>query len=346
MNANRQYLLRLLIIGAVIGFLYALVEYYFRPTLLIPLIIRSVLGGSMMFGTIGVFELAFRNLFRRKSFLLLLLTKSIVYVIIILFWLSILNGINSMIINNDSFFSGVVDYFRYSDMVEINLVSLFLIILIINIIIQINSLHRKSELGNFILGRYHKPKERERIFLFIDLSSSTTIAERLGHFQYGSFLQEYYLDISKAINMTGGEAYDYIGDEVVVSWPLKKEHQMKQCIECIFQIRSILLANKDNYERKYGVTPGFKAGAHGGKVIVMWVGDHKKEIMYVGDVLNTAKRIQTECARLSTDFLISGELVYNFPELTGFQFTQVDKLLLRGKSYEVEIYSVDRPSTV
>jgi len=335
------HILRMSLVGAVIGFCYGFAEHYFKPENLVALAIRAPIGGFLILGTINIFEILTRKYFRRRTFMFLLIIKTFTFSIIIIVLLGINNGINDMIVKGDPFLTGIEGYyFRSSNMVFVNLITLFVVILSINIIIQINSLHRKGELRNYIMGRYHQPKEVERIFLFIDMSSSTPIAERLGHIKYGALLQEYYLDVAKAANSCKGETYDYIGDEVIISWPIKGKHNIEKCIKCISLIRSILQSNKEKYLEKYDVVPGFRAGAHGGKVLVMWVGDDKKEIIYVGDVLNTTKRIQSECKRFDTDFLISGDLVNRHPGLDGYSISLVDDILLKGKSKKVEIYGV------
>ena len=43
---------------------------------------------------------------------------------------------------------------------------------------------------NFLIGRYHRPREEERIFMFLDLRSSTTIAEKLGEEKYFNFIRQ------------------------------------------------------------------------------------------------------------------------------------------------------------
>ena len=53
-----------------------------------------------------------------------------------------------------------------------------------------------SVLYNFFIGKYHKPIQEERIFLFLDMKSSTTIAEKIGHVKYFEMLKEYYSDLS------------------------------------------------------------------------------------------------------------------------------------------------------
>ena len=52
---------------------------------------------------------------------------------------------------------------------------------------------------NFFTGKYHKPIEEERIFMFLDMKSSTSIAEDLGHVKYFNLLNDYYRDLSDSI---------------------------------------------------------------------------------------------------------------------------------------------------
>ena len=52
-------------------------------------------------------------------------------------------------------------------------------------------------LANFFTGKYHTPIEEERIYMFLDMKSSTTIAENLGHVKYFEMLREYYSDLSE-----------------------------------------------------------------------------------------------------------------------------------------------------
>ena len=41
---------------------------------------------------------------------------------------------------------------------------------------------------NYFTGKYNKPTEEERIFMFTDMRSSTSIAEKIGHIQYFELL--------------------------------------------------------------------------------------------------------------------------------------------------------------
>jgi adenylate cyclase len=57
---------------------------------------------------------------------------------------------------------------------------------------EISEFIGQNALISFFTGKYHEPVEEERIFMFLDMKSSTTIAEKLGHLNYFGFLREYY----------------------------------------------------------------------------------------------------------------------------------------------------------
>lgn len=62
--------------------------------------------------------------------------------------------------------------------------------LLINFINQVNKKYGPGVLLPILLGRYRKPKEEEMIFLIMDLKSSTSIAEALGHLKYSAFIRD------------------------------------------------------------------------------------------------------------------------------------------------------------
>lgn len=203
----------------------------------------------------------------------------------------------------------------------------------------------QNVLLNFFTGKYHRPKIEKRIFLFIDLKSSTRIAEQMGHVHYFDFLRDYYDVLSDAIIENYGEVYQYIGDEVVISWSGQDSISMKRAIKCFFDMKTALVSKQDWFNKNYGFVPFFKGGLHGGEVTVGEIGALKKEIFFTGDVLNTTSRIQSLCEKYNKEILIS-ELIYQ--SLIGckrYQMTFVDKVLLKGKSDKHNIYSVKLSET-
>ncbi len=197
-------------------------------------------------------------------------------------------------------------------------------------------------LMNFFTGKYHKPIEEKRIFLFSDMKSSTTIAEQLGHIKYFELLKEYYSDFSDAIVRHSGEVYQYIGDEIVISWKYEDGIKKNNCINCFFAMKEDLRKRSDWYNKTFDVVPTFKAGLHVGKVTTGEIGALKKEIIFTGDVLNTTARIQGLCNQYDVDIIISEDLINEVQLGSEFQITSLGKNDLRGKEENLELFTVQK----
>ncbi|MCZ6900624.1 MAG: adenylate/guanylate cyclase domain-containing protein [Bacteroidetes bacterium] len=203
--------------------------------------------------------------------------------------------------------------------------------------LQINNKFGHGVLLNFIKGRYRNPRRENRIFMFLDLKSSTSIAEALGNEKYHQLLKDFFSDITNPIIYNKGEIYQYVGDGVVISWTLKNGIENSHCVKCYFDAREKIQALKDKYKEKYGLVPEFKAGLHYGEVIAGEIGIIKRDITYSGDVLNTTSRIQNKCNELNTEFLASTALVKLLQSQNTFNFKSLGPIELEGKIKSVEL---------
>jgi adenylate cyclase len=206
-----------------------------------------------------------------------------------------------------------------------------------------DELYRKlgrDAISNIVFGKYHQVKQEDRLFLFIDLNHSTEIAEEMGEMEFSHFLQDYYYDISEPIARYFGRVYQYVGDEVVVTWPLKKGLKFGLSIRCFFAIQKQIRRYQEQYLKRYGRVPEFKASLHGGNVVVSEVGKYKSEIAYHGDVLNTTARMLSKCHELNADFIISDFVVERVEMPKYLKVDSLGSFQLKGKQQEVELYSV------
>jgi adenylate cyclase len=210
--------------------------------------------------------------------------------------------------------------------------------------LQINNLLGQGVLLKFVRGRYHKPREEERIFMFLDMKASTRIAEELGHVKFYTLLNELFHEISQPVLQTKAEIYQYVGDEVVLTWELRNGLENSNCLMAYFLFKESLQRNSNIYFNKFGVRPEFKAGLHFGKVVSAQIGDLKREIIYNGDVVNTTARIQDECNTYQKDCLVSGDLMNRLPLMNGYKWEKIATVILRGKENEVELFSVSNIS--
>ena len=208
--------------------------------------------------------------------------------------------------------------------------------------LSVNDKYGPGVFKSFILGKYFHPKREERVFMFLDLRGSTTIAEKLGEEQYFNFLKEVFSDVTPAILNSKGQIYQYVGDEIVISWNKDPGMQDANCLKCFFDIQKCLLDRRPYYQEKYvGVIPEFKAGLHYGFVMVGEMGVVKREIAFSGDVLNTTARIQSKCNELGVNILLSKYLLDKLGSLPDlFKTTPVGEMQLRGKEQPVMLYTV------
>jgi adenylate cyclase len=191
-----------------------------------------------------------------------------------------------------------------------------------------------------LLGRYRKPQEEKRIFMFLDLKSSTTIAEDLGHYKYSQMIQDCFYDLNTIVRKYDAEIYQYVGDEAVLSWTYKRGLKRNNSLELYFAFKERMDTRSGYYQEKYGLVPEFKAGIHGGTLMVTEVGSIKKEIAYHGDVINTTARIQSQCNTYNVNVLISESLLQDMQLPEKYITKNIDDLLLKGKAQTVNIYSV------
>ncbi len=216
-----------------------------------------------------------------------------------------------------------------------------LIVLATLILLLVNDKYGPGVLKDFLLGKYFQPTREERIFMFLDLRSSTTIAEQLGERLYFNFLNDVFKHVTSAILNTKGEIYQYVGDEIVISWKIKRGMKNANCVRCFFEAQLALQQKNNYYKRVYGIIPEFKAGLHYGHVMSGEVGVVKRDIAFSGDVLNTTARIQSKCNEFGVNILLSKFLLDKLalpPDV--FEPKKIGDLLLRGKQQRVVLYTL------
>lgn len=315
--------------------------YPFWTTLIITIIFTILIG--LLIGSIEIFY--FRNKLRNKTFIIVIIIKAIFYLCSLA-----LIVISFYFIQNKGFIYLFSIFPEYSQQLKnvipfaifYNILNWVLILGITKLIINVNRRLGQGSLQNIFRGKYYSPKEELRIFMFLDIRSSTTIAEKLGHVKYFSFLNEFFYDVTDPIILHRGEIYQYVGDELVVTWKIEKGIEDTNCIDCFFSIQETIENKSNIYMNKYGIIPSFKAGLHCGSITVGEVGEIKRDIVFTGDVLNTASRIEELCNKFNKNILISKTLLDILYLDNKYQSKEISKIKLRGKQGEDTIYSIKR----
>lgn len=209
-------------------------------------------------------------------------------------------------------------------------------------VLQMNRMVGTNVLGYFVAGVYHRPVEERRIFMFLDLVGSTGHAERLGSARYYELLRRFVDDLSDPIVATGGEIYQYAGDEVVITWREDRGLADAACARCFFLIEDQVVRGAASYERDFGVVPRFRAGLHGGPVTAGELGDLKQQIVFLGDVLNTAARLEEHAKREGLALVVSADVLDRIALPAGVVAGERRELELRGRDAHIVVRSVAR----
>jgi len=306
-------------------------------------ILAAIIAGL----SIGTFEIFyFQDYFRTKPFGYTVFIKSLIYsfamVVLIIVGLLFDQSFNtSKSIFHLDVIKGVEIYLSGSG-VWAFVIYWTAIVILTQIFILMRDSFGYGVLPNFILGRYNKPKEERRIFMFLDIKSSTTIAEKLGHIQYHNLLNDFFDDINDSIIFTKGEIYQYIGDEITVSWTVGNGIENENCLRCFFSIGDKIESNSARYMERFGLVPDFKAGLHCGNVTIGEVGVIKKEIVFTGDVLNTAARIEGLCNTYDVRLLVSRKLLDLLQIENRYKKNVIAEIILRGKKTKNILYTIER----
>ncbi|RKS55890.1 adenylate cyclase [Gillisia mitskevichiae] len=198
-------------------------------------------------------------------------------------------------------------------------------------------------LFSMFLGKFHRPHEVHRVFMFLDITNSTSIAEKLGHSRFFTLLRDFYNNITDSILNSHGNIYQYVGDEIIVSWlPMHASSKNLNCINCFFKIEDAIAQNQSYYLNEYGFVPGFKAAVHRGEVVMGEIGIIKREIVYSGDILNTTSRMMEQCKIYNEKLIISKDVLQVMNTNGNYTMDFIGNMTLRGKSNSLELYGVKR----
>lgn len=339
------------------GLLTALYEYFFLANY--PGVLRTApmqefsLGknaaaamgglfvGGLMFGLLELFY--FQRKTTREKFWVAVLKKIAIYSVLLFFLLAGISlAYNSLLsgraVSEPAAWQDTYD-FIFSIAFWHPVFPILLLALLSSFLLQLSEHFGTNELWKMFSGRYFNPKEEQRIFMFLDLNHSTTLAEKLGNEKFYRFLNDFYHDIAAVILRHKGEVVDYVGDLVIISWSFTDGSYQTQCLTCYSEFERVIQDRKEIYLARYGAVPQFKAAVHCGDVIIGEMGKIKKSIKFSGDVLNTTARVEKVCGAIGAKMVITDNLVHILSD-PPYSMERIRNLSLKGKEMPMDVYKV------
>src|SRR6195952_5771536 len=291
------------------------------------LLITTTIGGLGLF----VVEGPIRPWLGGLSFTVNLIVRSAIYAAIIIpiqyFHLGALLAGQSIEPSHDTFWAATI----YSGVFAV----------VMNLVAGITNLVGRRALMNFITGRYHAPVEENRFVLYVDIAGSTGLAERLGGVGIHRFLDRTFRLLSIAVVDTRGEVLNYVGDEMIVTWPERSGAVDCRPLRCFVTMRDELLRASSQFEREFGASPRIRGSLHFGPVIVGEIGDIKRAIVFNGDVMNTGARLEELSRGVEGGFLASRAAMARFNSEPPFAVRDLGRLPIRGRADGIDVVGIE-----
>lgn len=178
-----------------------------------------------------------------------------------------------------------------------------------NFAVEIGRLVGFGMLRRLLTGRYFRPRREELVFAVIDMSGSTSVAERLGDLDFHALLNAFFADIGDAAYDHDADIHKYVGDEAILAWPVAPGLRDCRAVLCVFAAAQGIERRAAWYRARFGLVPKFRAALHVGRVAAGEIGQQRREIAYVGDTVNTTSRLLDAARGAGRDIVVSQALL-------------------------------------
>ena len=192
-----------------------------------------------------------------------------------------------------------------------------------------------------LLGKYRRPYAERRFFLFVDVVGSTAIAERLGALEAHRFLAAVFSAVAEPVEMCRGEIYQYVGDEIVITWVEADGVADARALRCFFAMRAALAADANRFVQRFGVPAELRAALHLGEVIAGEVGQVRRAIVFHGDVMNTTGRLEQATREVACFFIASADALASLDPPPEIRTHDLGALALRGRVEPIHAFCVE-----
>jgi adenylate cyclase len=292
----------------------------------------GVLMGGVIVGTeLFVMDGPMRAWLNSLSFTANLLVRSAIYVTLIAMVQGLELGEIVLGVSPGMSSATFLNGFIYSAIISI----------LFNLAYSITNLIGARALLNFITGRYHTPLAENRFVLFVDIAGSTGLAEQLGGVGIHRFLDRTFRLLTIPVVDHRGEVLDYVGDEIIVTWPERVGAIDCRPLQCFSAMRDELSKAAGQFDREFGAVPRVRGSLHFGPVIIGEIGDVKRAIVFNGDVMNTAARLEELSRNVDGGFIASSAAMARFGSVPPFAVRDLGRLPIRGRADGIDVVGID-----
>jgi len=184
-------------------------------------------------------------------------------------------------------------------------------------------------------------QRREVTLLFTDLQGFATISEQMSPESVSLLLNRYLTEMTHIILRHTGTVDKFIGAAIMAFWgaPLDDPQQAAHACRAAQEMQAALSVMRERLAAQGLPLLFMRIGIHSGSAIVGNMGSVDRfDYSVIGDTVNLASRLEGINKLYGTDIIISEFTATQLP--ADFLLRRVDKVLVKGKSKPVEIFTL------
>jgi adenylate cyclase len=187
---------------------------------------------------------------------------------------------------------------------------------------------------------FHPGQDRESVFgvcLYSDAAQYATLSEGMAPEQLANYMNDYYDVIFEPVRRHGGIVSDVVGDAMMAIWAARSDDHQIRAAACQAALEILDAVKRRNASGEGPLLPT-RIGLHCGAMTMAHVGarDHF-EYRAVGDIVNTASRLEALNKDLGTSVLVSADTVAGLDNIVS---RPLGSRRLAGKQSPIEVHEL------
>jgi two-component system sensor histidine kinase ChiS len=183
--------------------------------------------------------------------------------------------------------------------------------------------------------------EEEITVLFCDIREFTAIAESQQAKETFEWLNAFFTRMNQAIVSHHGFIDKYLGDAIMAVFD-RPQHHAQDAIGAAVVMRQTLIdfnTNRALFNLEHPINIGI--GIHTGQGVIGTLGsDYRMDSTVIGDVVNTASRLEDLTKQYGCQVIASGAAIAQLSQPDLFQFRWIDRVTPRGKQQANDLYEI------
>ena len=189
------------------------------------------------------------------------------------------------------------------------------------------------ELGN--------AKEEEMTILFCDIRGFTTIAEEMPAMETFKWLNAFFTQMNQVISLNNGFIDKFLGDAILAVFDRPDHHAEDAVMAAVMMRQTLQDFNVSDEILNLEMPVDIGVGIHSGRGLIGTLGaDSRMDSTVIGDVVNTASRLQDLTKVYGCQVIVSEKTISALNNSNSFNFNFIDDVTPRGKQKSLRVYEL------